>query len=1095
MNHSDRGVALVLVSALLALLAFLAVALTHETRLSAVGSASSASARRARLAAESALDYAAARLWTDTESLADKGILPTTANACDDWTDRSGQQSGINGQPSLNPSYARGDRWGDRDGDGVYTAGIDAPFPDGDLDADGRFQAWSGRLRGRGETSPRFSLRIAPLSAGRICVNSGELGSPTDDHDADGVLNADDTVDSTPYLLDSDGNGIDDYRDPDFPGNAHLVNTLDNLGAVLGLSTLRTEPFVPSPKTNTVPFAPLLGTIETSDLGRAVVASRPRGGYAAIEELRPVLGASDYAKAAPFLTVHGVPILLSTGPWGGQTEYVFAVPETRFESRVPVDLRKAPLEVLRALLRHAAVSGNGSLLPSPNLIDQTFVRLSADEADAAAQALAAACAAGKIRDWRDLLAELVAVSNAVFRPDPFVVQYNLMQGTSADPVQGLLKQDLVLAALDAQWQFPDIYARARNTLEVPREAPPIGVDAAAVRTVHQQAFAGLLETRPFTFPVVVQSPTGPFTTYVGIGNIPNRSTMGGTLRGSPEAFRVESDGWSNSLAGRATRSALAGDLLLTTGAITASSQQDFTPLFASGLPNDPNPAVWRLTGGVFYDGSQPAARQGMQGFPRFPLVGPDGVRTNFAINPPSIPAASYRNPRGHGWLQLSARQIPTSDDGTALWLHNPDITYAVPHNEDGAPGPQNVFDSAHWADNVFDPAVRPLHAPVAKQVPPAPTFQRLGVRFSPFGPRETVAADTLSETWVPAPFRVSPVSVVPNLYLHTYHTYTWIEEGTVVLWYAAGRELGVVRGTLPFLDLDYQNQLGTGMSPFFTLEVVPELDEVRFRVNDPAQPSAMQTFTLPYPAAQPPASLLAGTGWRCVALRIKRDMSWQFNLSTPQPPVHAEIFIDGVPVTPSPLPLSLVILAPQFQNFQTGPWPSFPNASGRVQFSAVHKNLDDLCFFERALSDSEIHDLALVPRLARTGAYGSQRFRFDPASFPRGARIRRLAWDAFLPAPAGASIDFTASAYDTAGNPLGSRTQTYDGTGDPWLRIDGLPPTASIDYGIAIKTNPPLVVPDSAGLPVPILRDSPIIEEVRIEYGPPRPAWRGLADR
>lgn len=1064
-----KGVALVLVSGLLVLLAFLAFSFAGQWRLAEALGRADRSGRQADLAAASGLEYAASRLWQDEENPADKGVAPAADNACDDWTSRLGL-----------PSYARGDRWIDTDGDGAYTAGRDLPAPRGDLNGDAQFDAWSGRLRG---AACRFALQVQDLG-GMICVNSGETGSPSDDHDADGVLNAEDPS----YQADRDANGIDDWRDPDLAGNLHLLNTLANLGAIVGFPDAQPVPFAPPPA-EPAEFASLLGVITLSEFGRHVIENRPRGGYLSIEELRERLvpthyTAADFEKAAPFLTVHGAQVALSV-PTAVFFSYNPTLPENalKYERRVPVDLRHTPAEVLRSLLRHTAASGSGQLIPRPQDSPlQTFVRLGEEEADALAEAIVEARSSASLRDWRDLLA-LLEAKRALFQRDPFVVSYNAAYGTAVDSCQVEAKQDLILTQLDLNWQFPDPTSRGRNTLEV-RETP---------RRMHRPAVMGTLSTSPFLFPKENpgsgggtggpgDAPAGsggppPSTDYYAIEKIPNRSTIGGTFSGSAGAFRVESRGWREGPAGTAARRTAAGNLLFTTGTVVAGSQQDFTPLFTSGTLGDPNQPLWRLPGGaVVYDGSQPTVRNGVQPFPRFPLVGPDGQTTNVGMagGQPS----QYKYPRGHGGLQLSARQVPETPDGTLLWLSNPDIAFAVPHNEDGIPSDRNVYDPASWHDNAADPIRRAGQDPSYAWT--AVTYPTVGTRFSPFGPRR---ADGVSNQeyyvhWNDLPLKNSSVTVDANTAVFDS---LLVEEGTMVFWYASQADTGLVSPPpvkSGSVTVSYSSLEEPHWFHWFSIAIDPRTDAVTFKTNDPSS-SPDQVVPLLERDFHPVPS----SGWRCVALRFRRDLSVQAvpdNTPEKQPSVSADLFVDGVPVNSVPIPIFLENFANVYMPLRVH-YPYQPDGKFGLRLACDMADMDDLCLFRTRLSDGEIRDIARVDRHARSGQYRSQRFRFDPAALPRGAAVRRVAWDAFLPQSAGAEMVFTVSAYDDGGNRIAVRSNAaapHRIGGAPWLRTKRMPPAASIDYEIEIET-------DTADP----LRDTPVIEEVRIEYGGARPVW------
>ena len=139
---------------------------------------------------------------------------------------------------------------------------------------------------------------------------------------------------------------LGDLEEPSSPDNAPLVRMIDSLARA--------------------------GGVAGGDLGARVVAFRPRGGYACVDDLRPVLGEA-FERLAPFLGVHAwrdasvvapVPLAHRTsfGRWplprvGGP---VFAPLQlhcacVRRAPRAPIDVNLAPRAVLFAAL--AGVSG------------------------------------------------------------------------------------------------------------------------------------------------------------------------------------------------------------------------------------------------------------------------------------------------------------------------------------------------------------------------------------------------------------------------------------------------------------------------------------------------------------------------------------------------------------------------------------------------------------------------------------------------------------------------------------------------------------------------------------------------------------------
>ncbi len=135
------------------MLGFLAVAFSAGIQADLSSHASLARGAAGR-AAESGLEYAAARL----REKAGYPVLPRLpGNRSDDWSFRDGPI--VPAARAQNPSWARGE--------GIPGAGSWT-----DLDGDGRFSAWSGRLRG-GEApfADRFSLKV-DSTGGKIPVNT-----------------------------------------------------------------------------------------------------------------------------------------------------------------------------------------------------------------------------------------------------------------------------------------------------------------------------------------------------------------------------------------------------------------------------------------------------------------------------------------------------------------------------------------------------------------------------------------------------------------------------------------------------------------------------------------------------------------------------------------------------------------------------------------------------------------------------------------------------------------------------------------------------------------------------------------------------------
>lgn len=328
---SSRGVALVLAAGLLSLLTLLASAVARLASVTRGVSSARGAAGAAERAGESGMEYAAARL-------AREGYprhLDTPGSRCDGWTAR--EPAGQSPQASLNPSYARGEPWSDSvslagngtddDGDGL----VDEPgegnglFTPGeswtDLDGDGRYSAWTGRLR---DGTASFALRIGS-SDGKIPLNAGLL------HAAD------------VYGPNGAGtNGQDDHNDRRVPYHAGLAHALNNLAVVCDLATKRWSAKAGNPGT------PPEHWIQAAWLGNDLIDHRPVGGYRSSQEVRDTLQALGYQewerdRVLPFLDL---------GPYQffpGLTRNNGGKDDAGFAPYASVNLSTAPREVLVSL--------------------------------------------------------------------------------------------------------------------------------------------------------------------------------------------------------------------------------------------------------------------------------------------------------------------------------------------------------------------------------------------------------------------------------------------------------------------------------------------------------------------------------------------------------------------------------------------------------------------------------------------------------------------------------------------------------------------------------------------------------------------------
>lgn len=197
-----------------------------------------------------------------------------------------------------------------------------------DLGGDGRFSAWSGRLRGaRGSFGGVFALKVRGIDGG-IPVNAGWI---------DGG--------------DRDGDGVPDHRDPDADWyHAGLVQALNNLGAILlpAGGTRRWD--IP---VGTQPLLNAQNWIRVSQLGNDLVARRPPGGYGAPGDIRQALLAAGYTAAE----CGAVLPFLDLGPYPAHDGVRSPRPGTgmpcEWAPYSPLNLCAAPREVLASLLLYA----------------------------------------------------------------------------------------------------------------------------------------------------------------------------------------------------------------------------------------------------------------------------------------------------------------------------------------------------------------------------------------------------------------------------------------------------------------------------------------------------------------------------------------------------------------------------------------------------------------------------------------------------------------------------------------------------------------------------------------------------------------------
>ncbi len=312
-HRTSDGFILVLASGLLVLLAAAALSFTGLARATG-GMRSALRAELAgRLAAETGLEYAAARLWETADRFPGKPRIGEAGwdpacrsarvwNRGDDWhyraydaDDGSWDSQALGPIPlewldpplsgTLHPSWARGESWTDSDGNALFDPGETWT----DADGNGRRDVWSGRLRRTATGDGRFVLRVEPGAGSKIGLNAAP--------------------------------GADAAR---------LRAFLNQLGAILGVRT-----FVAN---TPAPAVPVLW----SDLGNRVVAALPSAGFRSLEDLRGTLTDAEIRAIRRFVTVS--PRLFS--------RHVALMEAPQAKNPVVMDLNGAPLRTIEACLRY-----------------------------------------------------------------------------------------------------------------------------------------------------------------------------------------------------------------------------------------------------------------------------------------------------------------------------------------------------------------------------------------------------------------------------------------------------------------------------------------------------------------------------------------------------------------------------------------------------------------------------------------------------------------------------------------------------------------------------------------------------------------------
>lgn len=322
-----RGVALVLAAGILTLLAVLAAGFGAAARFAGDSISARIGARQAGLAAASGMDYAAARLVREGYP----SYAASLQNRGDDWTAREPRGTPL--EAMRNPSYSHGEPWRDsqnlpfdgldNDGDGeIDEPGEGIGLYNGseswlDLDGDGRFTAWSGRLRGGDLPFPTFSLRIE-ADGGKIPLNAGHLDVPFHD-------------------------------DATIPFHRGLTHALNNLGALL----------LPSGHPRLRQIATSGQPIAYSFFGDDILSVRPPGGFRDERGLAAALsglgGGSWYppdASGLPAGLKESLPYLDLGTPTASPQFGPPAAADDTLTPRAAVELAVAPQVVIESLWRY-----------------------------------------------------------------------------------------------------------------------------------------------------------------------------------------------------------------------------------------------------------------------------------------------------------------------------------------------------------------------------------------------------------------------------------------------------------------------------------------------------------------------------------------------------------------------------------------------------------------------------------------------------------------------------------------------------------------------------------------------------------------------
>ncbi len=644
-----------MVSGILVLLAMTGAMLASAARWAASGRSAAAARARVELAAESGMSYAAARLSRD-------GGYPrpsaTALGRGDDWTFRDGINQPLAG--ALNPSYSHGEWWDEAAGEPGRFDLADSVAASADLDGDGRFSAWSGRLRGGvNPVAATFSLKI-DATDGKIPLNAGAVRG-----NRYGTHLLDDTT--TP-------NAVPDSRDMNVRYHLGIARVLENLGAILDPPIARRWeiPAGASSAGDPILFSPL---------GEDLIRNRPEGGYRDWEHVEQVLTSltippgqpgyapGDVARLRPFIDL---------GPYepvsgGGRCAPQDTSSTTDFLAYVPISLTAAPREVLEAIMMYsmrvyfldalADAADPGWAVPNtrtgppgdpatygfavPNMAGQfsACIQIAPDEAGRFADRIIELCDSGPF-GWGALLDRLLDSAGWACARD--VQAIATAPGTSLPGPWARAKACLAFSALQMDHPSgipPGAYAASHWNMD--RDADPSNGFQSFVLLGMPSRFQ-----RPsWSVPLQVWRWTDPMRPY-NASNAEGLKTQGVTLA-PPVRFEVVCSGSVREASGVSSACSRQGRLRAGER-VDAAFQEDFQaagggqPLAARGIHLIDNPA--------------PAARRDVRGGPR--------PHPHVAI-PPRWDPRDYdpvpRYMRQHGFISLACREPGPSLQADFHW--------------------------------------------------------------------------------------------------------------------------------------------------------------------------------------------------------------------------------------------------------------------------------------------------------------------------------------------------------------------------------------------------------------------------------------------